>query len=486
MKGKFLSSLLLLVVLNLLVKPFYILGIDAEVQNRVGEEVYGNYYALLNFSFLLNILLDLGITNYNTRNIAQHPQLLSKHFFKILSLRFSLFLLYAFFTVVSGFLVGYSGEEFYLLSILMINQFFVAVIQFSRSNFAGLHLFKTDALISILDRGLLIVFCSVLLWSNLFHGEFKIEWFVYAQSIAYASSALIAIIALKTKVGRIKLDIKKAFSIALLRKSFPYALLIFLMMMYNRIDAVMLERLLVDGVQAGIYAQGFRILDAVNMFALLFAGLLLPIFARLLKKGESILEIKSLAFRILGALSIITALICFVYSSELMALRYDGVTALSGQSFGFLILSFIPVSLTYVYGTLLTANGSLKPLNYMAVFGLVLNVVLNLILINQFKAVGAAVATLVTQALTCVIQIILVHKLLKIKFDPMPFIKLFLLAGLTLGAVYTVKEVYGSAHLLLKCGMLFIYGLLLAFILQLIKTSDIKEIIGSKINKSIE
>lgn len=91
MQKKFLSNLFLLVVLNLLIKPFFILGIDAEVQNRVGEIEYGNYFALLNFSFLLNILLDLGITNYNTRNIAQHPQLIEKHFSKIFWLRMVLF-----------------------------------------------------------------------------------------------------------------------------------------------------------------------------------------------------------------------------------------------------------------------------------------------------------------------------------------------------------------------------------------------------------
>ena len=49
MKRKFIWNLLLVVVLNILIKPFYILGIDAEVINRVGASVYGNYFALINF-----------------------------------------------------------------------------------------------------------------------------------------------------------------------------------------------------------------------------------------------------------------------------------------------------------------------------------------------------------------------------------------------------------------------------------------------------
>ena len=100
MKRKFIWNLLLVVVLNLLIKPFYILGIDAEVINRVGSSVYGNYFALINFSFLLNIVLDLGITNYNVKNIAQHHQLLEKHFSGIITLRLCLVFVYFLFNSV--------------------------------------------------------------------------------------------------------------------------------------------------------------------------------------------------------------------------------------------------------------------------------------------------------------------------------------------------------------------------------------------------
>ena len=55
-------SLSLLIGLNLLVKPLWILGIDRPVQNIVGHEAYGTYFALFNLTLILNILLDMGIT----------------------------------------------------------------------------------------------------------------------------------------------------------------------------------------------------------------------------------------------------------------------------------------------------------------------------------------------------------------------------------------------------------------------------------------
>ena len=55
MKQKFVWNLFLIVILNLLIKPFYIIGIDAEVINRVGLTEYGNYFALINLSFYLTL-----------------------------------------------------------------------------------------------------------------------------------------------------------------------------------------------------------------------------------------------------------------------------------------------------------------------------------------------------------------------------------------------------------------------------------------------
>ena len=99
MRRAFLTNLLLLLALNLLVKPFYILGIDAGVQRAVGTELYGMYAALLSLGFLLNIVLDLGITNYNTRHIAQHTPLMGKYLGGVAAARGGLMLAYAVLTL---------------------------------------------------------------------------------------------------------------------------------------------------------------------------------------------------------------------------------------------------------------------------------------------------------------------------------------------------------------------------------------------------
>ena len=74
LQRKLISGLFWILLLNLLIKPFWILGIEVGVQNAVSTSEYGIYITLFNLAYIFNILLDLGITNFNTRNIARHPR----------------------------------------------------------------------------------------------------------------------------------------------------------------------------------------------------------------------------------------------------------------------------------------------------------------------------------------------------------------------------------------------------------------------------
>ena len=110
MQRKFLTNLSLLLFLNLLVKPFWIFGIDRTVQNLVGSGEYGWYSSLLNFTFLFNIILDFGITNFNNKNIAQNNHLLNKYFSGIIIFKFFLAIAYIIVTLSVGMVWGYDSR----------------------------------------------------------------------------------------------------------------------------------------------------------------------------------------------------------------------------------------------------------------------------------------------------------------------------------------------------------------------------------------
>ena len=418
MQKKFLSSLLLIIVLNLLIKPLAIFGIDASVQNRVGASAYGLYFSLLNLSFLFNIVLDVGINNYTTKNIAQYPHLVGRYWGKIMSFRLILFFLYAALTLIMALVFGYDSNQLMLLGVLVFNQLLVTLIAFVRSHFGGLHLFKTDAIISVLDRLLLILICGTVLFTKVTQGEFQIEWFIWMQTVAYALTAITAFALLIRKTGMPNFQLNKAFSFAILRKSYPYALLILLMMIYTRTDSVMLERIHPNGAyEAGVYAQGFRLLDALFMFGMIFANLLLPIFARMLKHKNKDLEVLlNQARNLLLGGAILIGFICHSNANEILSLIYENNVTESVPSFQLLMWCFIAMSISLIYGTLLTAGGNLMFLNQISFVGVLANIGVNFYLIPIYGAEGAALATILTQSLTALVQMIYAHQFLKIKF----------------------------------------------------------------------
>ena len=451
---KFIINLAILIILNLLIKPFWILGIEPIVQYHVGNANYGEYFTLFNFSFLLNILLDFGITNFNNKNIAQNNHLLTKHFSSLLTLKLLLGVLYLVVTMIFAMLIGYDFRYMKLLFILALNQFFISFILYLRSNLLGLHLFKTDSLISVLDRVIMIIICLGLLLNWIGVG-IDIMNFVYAQTIAYALTALIAFWVVLKETHTFKLKWNRAFNFMILKKSFPFAILVLLMTFYNRLDAVMIERILphkslyvsalldkikaskilienqnirdiiksvehgminTGATQAGIYAKAFRLLDAANMIAYLFAIQLLPIFSRMIEYKESVEQLVKLAFTLLITPAIIVSIGCAFYAKELCAIINQGVTD-SAEVFSILMFCFTAISTTYIFGTLLTANGNLKQLNTMAICGIAVNIILNLILIPQYRALGSAVSSLATQFITALAQVLIAAKIFRFKIN---------------------------------------------------------------------
>jgi O-antigen/teichoic acid export membrane protein len=423
MQRRFLTNLVLLISLNFLVKPLWIFGIDRNVQNLVGPESFGFYFTIFNFAFIFNILLDAGITNFNNRNIAQHHHLLNKHFSGIVTLRFMLALLYVVVIYAVALILGYNSAQLKLLAWVALNQFLLTFILYLRSNISGLLMFKTDSVMSVLDRLLMIGICAVLLWGHISGFQFTIEWFVYAQTMAYSLTALVALIIVIRKSKFRKFTWNIPFFLMILKQSFPYAVLALLMSMYNRVDSVFIERLLGESLgnqQSGVYAQAFRLLDAANQFALLFGVLLLPIYSRMLKQKQPLNQMIKLPYSILITVGIIAAVGSYYYRSEIMHLLYTQssnetlaqYTVRIGQSasiYGTLMFCFLGTSTMYVFSTLLTANGNLKQLNIIATAGIVINFSLNLLLVPRMLALGSAYASLAAQLATAIAQVAVVQ-----------------------------------------------------------------------------
>lgn len=489
MKQKdFVFNLCILLFLNLLIKPFWILGIDIGVQNQVGAVDFGLYFAVFNFSFMFSILLDMGTTNFNNRNIARNSQLLDKHLSSIIVLRLLLAAGYFVIVFVFALIIGYRGRMLHLLFWTSINQFLNTFILYLRSNVSALMMFKTDSVLSVLDRMLMILFCGVLLWGNITHKPFRIEWFVYCQTLAYTLAALTALSIVLYKSHLRKLSWNSAFLLMILKKSLPYALLSLLMVSYNRIDSVMIERMLpgnIGAAQAGIYASAFRLLDALVMIAYLFSVILLPLFSKMIKKRENIEPIVRTSFSLLFLFSISAVVILLNLKEPILSLLYRKHVFESMQVFSLLIPCIIPISFMYIFGTLLTANGSMRRLNITAAIGIVVNIAVNLILIPRMQARGAAIASLSTQSVVSLLQWIIAMKELRVPFKTLPWLSCIIFSIFFIPAVpLFIKHI--DIPTIWMLALLCSYAILIAFTSRLLDFKGMIAMLKTPFEKKIE
>ncbi len=402
MKREFLFNLILLVLINLLIKPLFIFGIDLGVQNRLGED-YGLYFALLNLAYLTQIVNDFGIQSFNNRHISQHPYLLPKYFPNLLALKILLGAAYMLITLlIAWFALGYEPAVLPLLAVLLFNQVIVQMILFLRSSISGLGRYRLDSLLSALDKLLMLVTCGAILWWNVV--ELSLMSFALAQTLALVFTLLVVWLSLRS-LSRVPVRPSWASNwragrpavLMLFRQSIPYALVVLLMFAYTRMDAVLLERMAGEA-HAEVYAGAFRLLEACNMFGYMFASLLLPMFARMIQQKEPVRPLVSLGFRLVWAGSVTLSTIIFFFRNELLTLMMpDRVTPERNDVLGVLIWAFVPVSITYIFSTLLTARERMMEMNRFFLVGIAIDLGLNLLLIPGYFALGSAIAAMATQ-----------------------------------------------------------------------------------------
>jgi O-antigen/teichoic acid export membrane protein len=471
MRKLFVKNLIILQGLNLVIKPVWLLLIDRMAQNMLGEAIYGEYYIILNLVLVSNILLDIGIQNFNNTSVASDHGFFKANFQSIIGAKLLLSVVY--FILVGG--IGYaSGMQVNLLVILLFNQVLTSFVLYLRSNINGLHFYQVDSLLSVSDKFFGIVLCLAFFYAS----RISITYFALAQLFATVATLLIAIflnIRYYRAIPENSMD-RVGTITGLLKKSIPYALLFALMGLYTKGDVLMMKWLLPDAdIQCGLYAQSVRLLDAANMFAMLFAGLLLPMFARMLAANNDVRPLANMAGTLLALVSISVSLAAILMGEPIMDMMYDYTgheeLLLSTGIFRNIMLCFVPMSLIYVFSTLLTAQRDIRYMNIFAIAALIVNIVLNIFLVPRYQAFGASLGSLATQSVFAILCILRCVRLFSFRMAWSMILRYLGFIICLIGVYFVVKSL-GNIWL-----VLCVYGLSALVLSGLLKIIDVRKIV---------
>ncbi len=465
--SRFYSSLGLLILLNAIVKPLWIFGIDRQVQNVAGIETYGTYFSILSLSFVLMFLLDWGLTNFYNRQLSAKDQNITDRAGSFIFLKLLFTLLYTVVIFCIAFFTGIRRWDIvlYVVAIQALASMFV----FFRAIITSQQWFQTDAWLSVLDKLLMILLCGTFLYFPSLFGAITIERFLLAQIGCMGLAVITTLVILV--VRKFNFSFRRLWpERSVFKAALPFAILILLMTFHTRIDGFLLDRIIGPG-EAGKYAGAYRLLDAANMLGFLVASFLFPYIARHKDDRKNITGVILNVRHLLITGSVTLACVVLFLAPWIHKTLYHHDDAGSVAILQWCLPALIGYSLVQVYGTVMTATGHIIAYSYITLICIVMNVIMNILLIPSMGAKGSCIAALTSQVFCGITVMWYVNQKLKINIDLRSFLIYIFIGGLVCGFLYISGD-WPVSKWLIMAGT----GILVLILLWLTKLVDVKSL----------
>ena len=433
--SRFYSSLGLLILLNVIIKPVWVFGIDRQVQNIVGTETYGTYFSLLGFSIVLSFLLDWGFTSFFNRELAANKtgyiNKASSYF--LVKLLFSVF--YVLVVFAAAWFTGVDRWD--IAGYIVLIQVLTSLFLFVRSIITAEQWFFTDAWLSVMDKLLMILVCGSFLVFPSVVGNINIQIFLITQVACTATALIISSLILYKNGFSFSFHKSSLPDAGLIKSVLPFGMIVLLMSAHYRLDGFLLERLHHNGAyEAGIYAGAYRLLDAANIIGFLMASFLLPFIARQYSRGKSITAVVINSRHLLLLFSAGISIAVFMLAPWIQEKLYHNQDETAIAVLRYCLPALVGYSLVQVYGTVLTATGHILSFCFIVFVSVILNVILNLFLVPYFGALGSCYAALISHSFCGMATLIYASIKEKIRINFFSFFLYAAIAGIMAGFLY--------------------------------------------------
>lgn len=200
----------------------------------------------------------------------------------------------------------------------------------------------------------------------------------------------------RTKHETKLLNFDKVLLIKIVKESIPLMLASFSVILYMRLDQVMIGRML-GRSDLGIYSAAVRLSEAWYFLPVTINTALYPYFVRIKSQSQDIFSERfQLFYDILSVLSFLAILFFLIFSNQLVDMLFGDPFKASANILLVHIVSGIFVSLSVASNSWLNIIGKSQIVLYRTVLGAVLNFGLNMILIPRMGIMGCAIATLIS------------------------------------------------------------------------------------------
>ena len=363
----------------------------------LGPSQFGELVFAVAFVGLIGVPVNSGFDRQTIRDVAQQPEKAASYLSNMLIIRLGIWSILCALFLLAAWLLGYSPQVRVLVAICGFDLLCNALA----NTFASLHYAFERTIFPVvgnmLEKGLSALFGILLLRSgagvlamavvivggSLVNGVWQAAWYVRLVGTTFT--------------------LDPALMRHILRKNVPFFINGALWTGYTTIDTVLLA-FLTSSLVVGWYGAATRLFDTMSFLpTIVITSIMFPIFAKLSLVSDVELKLafeKSVNFLLLCGIPIATLLI--VAAPDIIFLLYgrngfaQSIPVLQAAAPG-VVFAFLSYALS---STLLSKKLDGK-LPIVSAIALAFNLALNLVLIRFYQAIGAAIASTLTEVLVC-------------------------------------------------------------------------------------
>lgn len=375
----------------------------------LGPELIGKYVFALSLTTVFSVLLDLGLANVLTREVAREPKSANKYLrlvlgYKIAAMIFVVGLLALFLELANYPQI--TRQLVYIASLVMIADSFTLT---AYSTIRGFHNLSWESIGAVLMQ---LVVATGGLVVSMFTNDLR--WLMTALVVAALSNLVFSMWQLHFRYSLSLMPLYNWLEYKVLANLvWPFALAAIMTRLYGYLDSVLLS-LLSGDMAVGLYSVAYKITFALQFIPSAFSASLYPGFSSYW--GSAPDKLASTFMRgviYLTAISVPISLGIIAVAPEVINIIYPAFKQ-AVLPLQILIFSLIFLFITFPIGALLPAcNKQLRQTGNLTMAA-ASNLLLNVFLIPIYGPVGAATASLLSTIVLLVSGWLVARKLINI------------------------------------------------------------------------
>ncbi len=410
----------------------------------LSPEMYWQYNKIYNYLSIFTFLADLWLYTISVREISKNRQDSEKIVWNVMSLRFILWILIIFLSILVALFIPWYNTTVSLISIFIISIFSV----FSLMNSSVLSLMQAYMKIEFSSFTFVlwkIVNLALILWvifiifpkSETFNFDLAfilimISWLVWIivnffLNFYYAN-----------KIVKVRFLFDIEYMKHLFKISLPNWIALFLSVIYFKVDVVilsLLESASKADISIALYSLPMKIIEVLMVIWVFFLNSILPALSENFKENniEKIKIILGNSFKFLFSFWFLVVVLGILFWKDIISIiatpeyldnSIHKYTSYDAMLLVLLVLLFNFISSLFNYIFISSKNE--KKLVYINLIVTFINIIWNLILIPVYSFVWAAFITLISQLVLFWLWYYFSRKIIKFDFDFIYIIKVIL------------------------------------------------------------